>query len=250
MALFDRLFGSVPKPLEPQHGEKLFDTPYMAEIEQHFAKTFPDRALLKWQDEEGMQIHLLAPTEQEPYYVAYTVGMSANQMTLDNLLRRRKYESLRTAELMMYLPADWPMAGLLARSEQPDPAVCWPLSTLYKLAKMPEKQHTWLGMGHTVPNGEPPRPFAQGTNFCGVMLCLPSEANGPREVQPVPVGDQQLMLYTVVPLYADEMDLKIRKGSDYLEMCLQELPRKTGFVVKEGRPSVTAAGQKAAQKEE
>lgn len=234
MSFWKSLFGTPAEPVPTGCPADRFDTPYADAINAHFEKEFPDRAPLVWKDADGMEIHLLAPTEKEPWYVAYTVGMSAHLMELDNVGNRRKYGYLRTAELMMYLPADWPMAGLLARreGEEPDRETCWPLRMLYKLSRMPQAQNTWLGAGHTVPNGEPPHALADNTDFCGAALFLPADGNGPHEIQPVPVSqDQSVLLYVVVPVYKEELELKQLRGAEALESDLRMLPNHSGFIV-------------------
>lgn len=240
MSFLSRLFGTS-QPEEPVHEGPLYNTPYAENIIKHFEENFPGRATIEWQDKDGMRIRLMAPTEQEPYYVAYTVGMSANLMELDNMAHNKQYTYLRTAELMMYLPANWPMAGLLAKGadEKPDPETCWPLRMLYHLACMPQKQHTWLGNGHSIPNGEPARPLAPNTEFSGAVLYLPADKNGPKTVHPVPVTvSKKVFLYVAVPVYSDEMQMKILNGAGYLEADLRDLPDHTGFIVTPGRPSV------------
>ena len=241
MSFFKRLFGGVQDENDFANKQNLYDTPYAQQINQHFEENFPGRTPLVWEDRDGMQIHLLAPTPEEPYYVAYTVGMSANLMEMDNMAHNRQYGYLRSAELMMYLPADWPMAGMLARAaeEEPPRAVCWPLRMLYRLACMPEKCHTWLGDGHSIPNGDPPKALADNTKFCGAVLYLPADQNGPKVVQPVPVRtSKKVMLYVVVPVYEDEMDMKLKKGARWLEDDLRALPDHAGFIVNIDRPSV------------
>ena len=239
MSFLNRLFGQ--KEEEQPHTGKLFESPYAEQINKHFQENFPGRSELVWSDDDGMEIHLYAPTAEEPYYVAYTVGMSANLMELDNMVHNKQYGYLRTAELMMYLPADWPMACLLARQEgeEPNREACWPLRMLYRLACMPQKQHTWLGSGHSIPNGDPPKALADNTKFCGAVLYLPAEKNGPKTVHPVPISvSKKVLLYVVTPVYEDEMQMKLEKGANDLEADLRDLPEHSGFIVTVDRPSV------------
>ena len=246
MSFLSSLFGKADtQPPEHVNG-KLYGTPYAQQINEHFTKNFPGRTDLVWQDRDGMQIHLLSPTQEEPYYVAYTVGMSANLMEMDNMAHNKQYGYLRTGELMMYLPADWPMAGLLAKQDaEPDPEACWPLRMLYRLACMPYKNKTWLGSGHSIPNGDPPRPLAPNTEFCGAVLFLPAEKNGPKEVHPVPISvAKKVLLYVVCPVYQDEMDMKLQSGATFLEAELRDLPNYTGFIVTANRPSTAVAEEK------
>ncbi len=74
------------------------------------------------------------------------------------------------------------------------------------LARLPLEQDTWLGWGHTVPNG---RPFAANTLLSGVLLTAPEGV--PKEggsACPMPDGSE-VNFYQVLPLYDEEMDYKL-----------------------------------------
>ena len=60
------------------------------------------------------------------------------------------------AELMIALPAEWKLAD----SQLEDERWYWPIRNLKALARLPHEYETWLGFGHTVPNGDPPEPYA------------------------------------------------------------------------------------------
>jgi hypothetical protein len=120
-------------------------------------------------------------------------------------------------ELMMTLPADW---HLDQKSFEED-AWYWPVRLLKGLARLPHKHHTWLGWGHTVPNGDPPEPYAPGTRLCGAIV-LPS-VSAPQEFHSLTIpGHKEITFYSVVPLYEAEMNLKLRAGSAEL---LQKLDK-------------------------
>ena len=89
----------------------------------------------------------------------------------------------------------------------------WPVRLLKMLARLPHEYATWLGWGHTIPNGDPARPYAPGTELCGAMV-IPPFAFG-RELFEVP-GDPIVHVYQVLPLTAAEMDFKLRSGVDAL----------------------------------
>ena len=157
-------------------------------------------------------------------------------MTLDHLPYPEHYSYLRRAELLMYLPASWPMQTLFSAGENPVPeSVYWPVRALKYLARMPQLCNTWLGAGHSVPNGDPMVPFEGAQGFSGMMLYFPDEGNGPKKLLPVPTEDGQIMLYVAVPVYAEEMNYKLAAGADALEDRLRALPNAEAFIVTNGR---------------
>jgi len=66
-----------------------------------------------------------------------------------------------------------------------------------------------------MPNGDPPEPYAPNTTLCGVVL-LPSvtvpEAFATLQID----AEKEVHFLSLVPLYREEMDLKLRKGTDAL----------------------------------
>lgn len=217
---------------------------YGEEIEAWMDTAFPGRSTSVWHELASPDIHVdvyvMEPTQQEPYYVLYTVGMSALPMTLENIAHPDQYGYLRRAELMMYLPAGFPLDQLrgAAGGDAPEEAY-WPVRVLKSLARLPHQYHTWLGAGHSVPNGDPAQPFA-GTGFTGVVLFLPDEGNGPKQVLPVPTKDGgQVMLYLAVPVYPEEMAVKLRRGADTLEGDLLALGGGRGFMADPARPNTS-----------
>ena len=107
------------------------------------------------------------------------------------------------------------------------------------LAQLPRKGNTWLGAGHSIPNGAPPHPYAEGCPFTGAVLFLPGEKNGPKPLDAVKLGaGRRLMLYIVVPVHPEEMQLKLDHGAEALEEKLRALPGGAGFMVDDRRPSV------------
>lgn len=241
MGFLDELFGKKQEEMPRGLIVHNIKTPYKAEIMAHFDAAFPGHETQVWEDPETyMEMAVMAPTETEPYYVAYTLGMSAEPMTLDNMPHGKKFEWLRTAELMMFLPGEWPVDAAGGPEHLNDPenkAAAWPLRLLRMLAHMPRKQKTWLGAGHSIPNGEPAHPYAGNTPFAGAVLFLPAQKNGPKEVQPVNIGKgKRVVLYTVVPVYPAEMDYKLEFGAEALERKLRELPAGSGFFVDNARP--------------
>jgi len=121
---------------------------------------------------------------------------------------------LRYAELLLCLPPDWPLTPEAFQNEEH----YWPVRWLKKLARFPHLHEGWLGLGHTVPNGDPPEPFAANTRLSGWLVDQPLLF--PADLQKLRAGDKTINFYAIVPLYDEEMTLKVRKGSAALAHLL------------------------------
>ncbi len=111
-----------------------------------------------------LDVHLIYPTPTHNYYTLVTSGMSDLPMHVPD-----GYEFLQHAELMLCLPPHWP----LEQSDFKDEANYWPIRLLKTLGRLPHQYDTWLGIGHSMPNGDPPAPFADNTALCGAILATP-----------------------------------------------------------------------------
>src|SRR5262245_45698763 len=167
-----------------------------------------------------VQIDLLVvgPHGDRPFHTLVTCGMSDRAMRVpieepDDLGR---VPELRYAELLLCLPPEWPLAPEAFQSEDH----YWPLRWLKKLARLPHQHEGWLGLGHTIPNGDPPRPLAGNTRFAGWLVDEP--VLFPAEVRKLRVMEKAINFYSIVPLYDEEMTLKLRKGSGALSHLLDQ----------------------------
>ena len=83
------------------------------------------------------------------------------------------------------------------------------------LAHFPHAFETWIWWGHTVPNGDPPEPFCTGTDLCGVMLA--SSLSLPEGFDSLEVSEDKVIWFLVLlPLFAEEMNFKLRRGAEKL----------------------------------
>ena len=86
------------------------------------------------------------------------------------------------------------------------------LETLRWLAAFPHSYRTWVGSGHTIPNGDPPAPM-WGAGELNTILLVPTILS-PDNTLPSALsidGDPVEFLW-VVPLSQKECDLKLAKG--------------------------------------
>ena len=153
-----------------------------------------------------IDVHRVEPTDERPWLTLVTSGMSELPMNMpgeDGLAQCY-------AELFITLPADWK----LSEADLKDENWYWPIRWLKTLARLPHEYDTWLGPGHTVPNGDPPEPIADRTGFC-CMLVLPSPTTA-ESFDTLTWNDREIDFLALVPLYREEMDLKLREGTDEL----------------------------------
>ncbi|MBN6149202.1 suppressor of fused domain protein [Xanthomonas sp. AmX2] len=177
-------------------------------------------------DTVHIDVHVVPATEDVPYLRLVTSGMSDLPMALSEGVAAPQY-----MELMLTLPPDWP----IRQEDVQDERHYWPIRLLKTLARLPHKHDTWLGFGHTVPNGDPAEPYAPGVGFDGAIVLPPVSA--PEEFGHLVVDAEKTIVFmTIVPLYPEEMALKLDRGSDAL---LDRFDAKgVGDIVEPGRVNV------------
>ena len=114
---------------------------YAEEISGHFKALFPKREEFVYHelisDLVHIDVNIMRPTEERPYYVMYTTGMSDMPMTLPEEIADR--EDLKHAELFMFLPGEWnPGETGQLDSDIPD-SEYWPIRLIKYLARFPHE---------------------------------------------------------------------------------------------------------------
>lgn len=152
-----------------------------------------------------LDVHFVLATPERPWHTLVTSGMSDLPMNPPADCSDQKF-----AELMISLPGNWP----LDNESLKDPIWFWPIAFIKLLARLPHEYGSWLWHGHTVPNGDPPEPFGSNTTLCGGMLVYSPTV--PDEFLNLAIGDKNVEIFAVLPLYEQEMNYKIKNGSDLL----------------------------------
>lgn len=159
-------------------------------VEEHFG---PIEFVFHAMPSTGVHVLVAGPTQDRPFRTLVTEGMSDQPMTVPDGVSP-------FAELMLCLPADWPVEDLTSDDS-------WPVHLLKHLATFPHANGTWLGAWHLLPNGDPAMPYAPNTEFAGMvitpMLRVRPEA---REI------DGRISLLAVIPLHPAEIRLKLDQG--------------------------------------
>lgn len=193
-----------PTPWSPARGEMCLEQ-ISAHIERHLGPV--DSVMHEIvSDTVHIDVHVVMPTAEHPYIRLVTSGMSDLPMATPPEIGAPKY-----LELVMSLPPDWK----IDRESFEDEAWYWPVRLIKTLARLPHKHQTWLGWGHTVPNGDPAEPYAPGVPFDGAILL--SSVTVPDGFHTLPIDNEKTIVFlAVVPLHPDEMALKLRAGADKL----------------------------------
>lgn len=193
-----------PRPWTPASGEECVEQ-ISAHIEKHlglvetvFHEIVSDRV--------HIDVHIVKPTPDFPFIRLVTSGMSDLPMATPS-----NPDIPRFVELLITLPPYW----RVDQESFNDESWYWPMRLLKALARLPHAHETWLGWGHTVPNGDPPEPYAYTTGLCGAII-LPS-VSVPSEFETLTIDAKKtITFYAVVPLFEGEMNFKLRAGSDEL----------------------------------
>jgi hypothetical protein len=144
-----------------------------------------------------IDIYIYAPEAgRRDFYTLITGGMSDLPMNVPDDVA----DCYRRAELILYV-------------RQPTEAH---ISLLRFLAHFPHDQRTWIGHGHTIPNGQPPVPLFEGSKLDTMLLCnsiLSPDNSLPRLLT---LDDCPVQLLWLIPITTAECNFKLRYGIDRL----------------------------------
>ena len=203
----------------------------MKAVEEYIHKYF-GRVENVFHETKSTGIHVdvcvIPPSEENHCYTLATMGMGARKMNVPKELVEYRLER---AELAISLPSDWK----LDKESLNDMRWYWPIKLLLSTARMPIRDKTWLGCGHTVRNDKGAA-YANNTKLSGCILIDPPTFGGDRVIGYLPGGDP-VNFYQIIPLYEKELDYDIRYGFDAL---MTRLSNAVSYVVDPARPSALA----------
>lgn len=189
------------EPAPAGHDETLLGA-VKAHIERHLGKVetvFHETASKK----VHLDVLVVPPSGERAHLTLVTCGMAARPMHIPESADVPAY-----VELVLSLPPDWP----LDRTPNMVEPGLWPILWLKYVARLPHLHDTWIGRGHTVPNGDPPEPIAPDTPFCGVVVLSPVLT--PPGFATLDVSDGRTVEFLALyPLYPEEIALKLERGA-------------------------------------
>ncbi len=193
---------------------------YAEEISSHFAQLFPEREEIVFHEIVSDLVHIdvciRKPNDNQKFYVVYTTGMSDMPMTLPEGYTDR--EDLKYSELYLFLPESFHFGesySLISDLEDKD---AWIIHLIKYLARFPHEYDTWLGYGHTLPNGPQYAPLCNGTQMGGVVF---SQGGGDLEYVNTKDG-KSINLLMVIPSYQEEIEYKLKYGMSALDKVFRE----------------------------
>jgi len=149
-----------------------------------------------------IDIHWVKPSGKFPFHILVTSGMSDIPMNVPEGSEKNNF-----AELCILLPKSWKVDGtnyLTMKDAFKDEENYWPLRWLKIIARFPHEYNTWVGYGHTIPNGPNAEPFADNTKL-GCMLLLPSLSLSTDFFTLKLNATKTIRFYCLYPLYKEEM---------------------------------------------
>lgn len=194
-------------------------------IEEHIGKiSFVYHEIVS--DEIHLDVYVVGPSEKRNIYTLVTYGMSERPMAAPT-----GKDGYRFAELVLSLPATWPLTQEDMQSEE----IYWPVKWLKIIARLPHDQNTWVSFGHTVPNGAPPKPFSSNTKQCCWIMSFPllfGRQFGSWKVDEL----KTINFFSLISIYKEELDFKLKKGAKPLIERL--LRNKVNEVINVNRENV------------
>ena len=171
-------------------------------VAEHIATHLGAPAMFFHETEAGavqVDIHVIPPGPSFPYVRLVTSGMSKHAMNVPD-------GAPPFGELMMALPPTWQLDEHSVKEAR----WYWPIALLRHLAHYPAREATWIGLGHTVPNGSPAKPYTDDVKFCGAIVLPPMSA--PEPFHSLTVDGKDIYFHCVVPLFKEELDVARRRG--------------------------------------
>lgn len=191
--------GFEPASGDPGHIDAISDhiERYVGPIKSVFHEIVSDKV--------HVDVYWVEPSEEQPFHVLVTSGMSERPMNVPEGL-----EDYRFAELCILLPPDWPLDMESFKNEDN----YWPVRWLKELARFPHEYDTYFFMEHTI-GGEDSEPFSPNCPFTGFLIFVPPSLDEGFITTQSENGDT-IFFYCLIPLYKEEIDLKMNRGMDEL----------------------------------
>lgn len=132
--------------------------------------------------------------------VLMTNGLSTYKMPVLEKFIGREFN-----ELCFCLPSYWDL------EDQRDKNMNWVYEVLYRLQKHAIEKETWFGVGHTIPFANPASAISermtQSYFFLNDAVFLKDH------LTPIQVGGKEVHFLTIIPIFEDEFDYKLGKGT-------------------------------------
>jgi hypothetical protein len=182
----------------------LYSEKELNEYEEHVTKHFGEFKEV-FHEMVSPDVHLdviiIEPTEDEPYYKLITEGAGAYRQ---NAPKEYVDSKGHYAEYMIFLPADWNI-------KSNEMSYYWPIGELKKIARLPIDCNTWLGAGHTIHSNADMEQIDESTKLNSFMLLCGLDKDAKQCELRLKSG-KLINFYLLMPLYQEELDYKLNNG--------------------------------------
>ena len=124
-----------------------------------------------------------------------------------------KNKAHKHIELVFCLPSYWDLNNDIQTMN-------WVKTWIEKLGNHLIEKKTWYGDGHTFANGNPIEPLSPTMNQKYLMLVEPDFFA--TELSPIKIENKEVHFLCVIPLFEDEFDFKMGKGTFKLKKKLRD----------------------------
>jgi hypothetical protein len=174
-------------------------------IEEHMEKFFDvNEEIIIFHEKDSPDFHLdvywIKPNEYRNFTILMTSGISSFPMNTPQKIYSQYIE------LCILLPKDWDLENNNWKKSENN----WPIKLLKNLGRYPHKNNTWFGFGHTIPNIDP----IVGTEYMATILL--KSRTLPEKFQKINYGQKIIELYTLFPLYSEELKFHEQNGTNEL----------------------------------
>lgn len=174
----------------------------MSDLYEALEQRFGSKNITRLEKEAGQSVDLvhisLQPTK--PFTVLTTLGLSTYTMPV-----LPKHKGREHIELCFCLPGYWDL------SDRENPRLNWVISWLYKLSNFLVEKETWFGTGHTIPVSNPLAPISETMKQSYFFMNEPVLLK--EQLQSISIENKTIHFLTVIPIFEDEFDYKIGKGT-------------------------------------
>ena len=191
-----------------------FDEHILEALEKHIEIHYGDNTEVFHEivsDVIHIDVHIVRPCTERNYFTLITSGLSYLPMPVPE-----GYEAFTRSELILCLPPEWPVL----EGEYQKEKYWWPFRLIKELARLPHELDTYITPGTTIPNGDPLEPYSEETELCCAMTATPLLVD--ESFTTLDIDDQRISFQSIIPIYKEEMDFKLKNELDALLMRFEK----------------------------
>lgn len=137
---------------------------------------------------------------KSPVTILMTNGLSSYKMPVPEKVKGREF-----IELYFCLPSYWDL------DDRTNANTNWVFPWIERLAKHVIEKKTWYGHGHSMPCGAEKKPLSDLMKQDHFFLVDPILLE--EELAPINFGDKSIHFLSIIPIYKDELDFKVARGT-------------------------------------